>query len=280
MNLAFSIALYIIIFVFYIYMIHRIRLRARETVLLATVISFCVAANVICSKTIPLHAGTAMVVIAGISMGPEAGFMVGSLSRFICNFFDGQGPWTSWQMLSWGIIGFMSGMIFNKVVLKKRIPNEKIPLADRLSLRKDGRITLVMVPVISILAAVALAYIIYMIRGNEGSGFVGWRLYIYGFAGMVIGMLLQRKRFSVNPVNMAIYTFFSVFIIYGGIMNFGTMIMTYREFGLSELRTVYITGVPYDISHALGAAFCIFLFGDTIIRKISRVQIKFGIHIP
>ena len=38
---------------------------------------------------------------------------------FISNFFFGQGPWTPWQMLAFGIIGFISGIVFKKRVLPK-----------------------------------------------------------------------------------------------------------------------------------------------------------------
>ena len=74
------------------------RPKAREIVLIAMMTAITVCAHMIFHVTIPLQIGTAMVIIAGISMGPEAGFLVGALSRFVCNFFQGQGPWTPWQM--------------------------------------------------------------------------------------------------------------------------------------------------------------------------------------
>ena len=55
---------------------------------------------------------TAMVMIAGISFGGEAGFLVGAMSAFVSNFFFGQGAWTPWQMFAFGIIGFLAGEIF------------------------------------------------------------------------------------------------------------------------------------------------------------------------
>ena len=86
--------------------------RAREIALLSTMTGLSVAANELCSHTIPLHAGTAMVVISGIALGPETGFFVGALARFVCNFFSGQGPWTPWQMLGFGLVGFLGGVLF------------------------------------------------------------------------------------------------------------------------------------------------------------------------
>ena len=72
--------------------------KAREIVLVAMMSAITVAAHMFFHVTVPLQIGTAMVIIAGISMGPEAGFLVGAISRFICNFYMGQGLWTPWQM--------------------------------------------------------------------------------------------------------------------------------------------------------------------------------------
>ena len=61
----------------------------------------------------------AIVIISGICFGGEAGFLVGAVTGFVSNFFFGQGPWTPWQMFSFGIIGFLSGVLFRKGLLKK-----------------------------------------------------------------------------------------------------------------------------------------------------------------
>ncbi|MEG1996441.1 MAG: ECF transporter S component, partial [Oscillospiraceae bacterium] len=46
-------------------------------------------------------------------------FLVGAVSGFVSNFFFGQGPWTPWQMFAFGIIGFISSIIFSKNILPK-----------------------------------------------------------------------------------------------------------------------------------------------------------------
>ena len=61
----------------------------------------------------------ALVIISGICFGGESGFLVGAVTGFVSNFFFGQGPWTPWQMFAFGIIGFVSGIIFKKGFLKK-----------------------------------------------------------------------------------------------------------------------------------------------------------------
>lgn len=54
---------------------------------------------------------TAIVVITAIYIGSEAGFLTGALSAVISNFYFGQGPWTPFQMLSWGLIGLFAGLL-------------------------------------------------------------------------------------------------------------------------------------------------------------------------
>ena len=54
----------------------------------------------------------AIVIITGVSLGGEAGFLCAWLIMMISNMFFGQGPWTPWQMFSFGIIGFLAGLLF------------------------------------------------------------------------------------------------------------------------------------------------------------------------
>lgn len=56
----------------------------------------------------------AVVIISGACLGRRPGFCVGALSMLISNFMFSQGPWTIWQMMSYGLIGFVSGLIFYK----------------------------------------------------------------------------------------------------------------------------------------------------------------------
>lgn len=54
---------------------------------------------------------TAIVIICGMYLGAEAGFLCGALSAFISNFIFMQGPWTAFQMFAWGIIGFAAALL-------------------------------------------------------------------------------------------------------------------------------------------------------------------------
>ena len=49
--------------------------------------------------------------VSGVALGPAPGFMVGATSALVSNVFFGQGPWTPWQMLAWGGVGVVGGLL-------------------------------------------------------------------------------------------------------------------------------------------------------------------------
>ena len=89
------------------------RPQARELVIIAVMAALAVAGRV----AIPVpnfKAITGIVMIAGMAFGPQAGFMTGAVSAFASNFFYAQGPWTPWQMLAYGMGGFLAGILFSR----------------------------------------------------------------------------------------------------------------------------------------------------------------------
>lgn len=241
--------------------------KVREMVIIALMSALTVCGNMACYMIQPFQAGTAIVMISGICFGPEAGFLIGALARFTCNFFQGQGPWTPWQMFCWGIIGFISGVIFNKAKLHKS---------------KSRSFQIIVGPILSIGITLAIAFVIHKIWGS--GTFLGWQLYAFGALGIIIGLGVQRKRLPIDDITLTLYGFFITFIVYGGIMNIAAMVMASDIPGsgvtlsLKSLFILYISGVPYDTVHSLGTAFFMFWIGEKLIQKLERVKIKYGIY--
>jgi energy-coupling factor transport system substrate-specific component len=48
---------------------------------------------------------TYLIICSGFVFGPVAGFMVGSVTTLVSNFFLGHGPWTLYQIFAWGMAG-------------------------------------------------------------------------------------------------------------------------------------------------------------------------------
>lgn len=63
---------------------------------------------------------TAFSMITGMYLGGEAGFLVGAMAAVISNFYFGQGPWTPFQMFTWGMTGLLAGIL--AAPLKKSKP--------------------------------------------------------------------------------------------------------------------------------------------------------------
>lgn len=86
----------------------------RELVIIAVMTALSVIGRLIFAPLPGFKPVTAIVIITGIAFGSEAGFITGSLTALCSNVFYGQGPWTPFQMFSWGILGFIVGAIFFK----------------------------------------------------------------------------------------------------------------------------------------------------------------------
>lgn len=86
--------------------------QARELILIAVLSAIAVVGRLAFFMLPQFKPMVAVIIIAGIGLGAEAGFLTGVVSGFVSNFFFGQGPWTPWQMFAFGIIGFLAGVLF------------------------------------------------------------------------------------------------------------------------------------------------------------------------
>lgn len=98
--------------------------QAREMIVISVLVAIAVAGRAAFFMIPSFKPVTAIVIISGVCLGPQVGFLVGAMSGFVSNFLFGQGPWTPWQMFSFGMIGFMAGFLKQKNILS----TSKFPL--------------------------------------------------------------------------------------------------------------------------------------------------------
>lgn len=84
---------------------------AKRMILISCMTALSVLGRILFAMIPGFKPVTAMVVITAMYFGSEAGFLTGALSAVISNFYFGQGPWTPFQMFSWGIVGFLAGLL-------------------------------------------------------------------------------------------------------------------------------------------------------------------------
>ena len=82
---------------------------AIKTVTIAVMVAVSVISRIIFAPTPGFKPVTAITVFTAMYFGKEAGFMTGALSALVSNMFFGQGMWTPFQMIIWGLIGFVGG---------------------------------------------------------------------------------------------------------------------------------------------------------------------------
>nr|WP_294524393.1 ECF transporter S component [uncultured Blautia sp.] len=173
--------------------------KAREIMVIAVLAALGVAGRAAFFMVPSFKPVAAFVILTGISFGGEAGFLVGCLIMLISNMFMGQGPWTPWQMFSFGIIGFLAGILYKKGILKAR------------------------------------------------------------------------------KIDLCIYGFLSVVLIYGGIMNPASILMAYGYITKESLIAFYISGIPVDLVHAASTVIFLCILSRPLLTKLERIKVKYGL---
>ena len=83
---------------------------AQELVLLAVLCAVAVVGRMAFAAVPFFKPAAAIVILTGIAFGGQAGCLCGAASMLVSNFFFGQGAWTPWQMLAFGVAGLLAGV--------------------------------------------------------------------------------------------------------------------------------------------------------------------------
>ncbi len=102
------------------------RPQARELVTLAVLCAIAVASRAAFAIIPHFKPMAAIIMIAGMAFGAEAGFLVGAISAFASNFIFGQGMWTPWQMFAYGIAGLLAGIFYRYGVIGEKKGKQRI----------------------------------------------------------------------------------------------------------------------------------------------------------
>lgn len=103
-----------------LYSFDRRHTHIRRIVLISVMTALSVAGRFLFSAVPAFKPMTAVIVMAGMYFGAEAGFLCGAFTALLSNFYFGQGPWTPFQMVSLGLIGMFAG-ICHKPLKRSRI---------------------------------------------------------------------------------------------------------------------------------------------------------------
>lgn len=91
------------------------KIKSAEITLVATLIALAVASRAAFYLIPQFKPIGAVVVISGVCLGAQRGYIVGAFSAFVSNFIFGQGFWTPFQMVALGLVGLIAGLIFKRI---------------------------------------------------------------------------------------------------------------------------------------------------------------------
>ena len=85
--------------------------RSKELALIAALCAVAAGGRVLFAFVPNVQPVTIIVAVTGATLGPRAGIAVGGGAALLSNAVLGQGPWTPWQMLGWGLVGASAGVL-------------------------------------------------------------------------------------------------------------------------------------------------------------------------
>jgi len=97
----------------------RARPRPRDLMPVVVLTALAILGRVVTMPIPNFQPATALIILAGLFFGKHAGMLSGMLVALISNMIMGQGPWTPWQMLAWGLVGYGAGLLGSLVRLTK-----------------------------------------------------------------------------------------------------------------------------------------------------------------
>ena len=91
----------------------------REMVMLAVLAAIAGVSRIPFAPIPSVQPTTFVVIASAIALGPHSGLIIGASAALVSNMVLGQGPWTPWQMICWGMAGFIAGLLANTLFMKK-----------------------------------------------------------------------------------------------------------------------------------------------------------------
>jgi energy-coupling factor transport system substrate-specific component len=83
---------------------------SKELALIAALAAAAAAGRVLFAFIPNVQPVTMMTAASGATLGPRAGMTIGATAALLSNTVLGQGPWTPWQMIGWGLVGATAGL--------------------------------------------------------------------------------------------------------------------------------------------------------------------------
>ena len=95
---------------------------------------------------------------------------------------------------------------------------------------------------------------------------------LVGFFAGIIFKLIKPNRWLLSIVGFVL-----AFALYGIIADSSSALIMVNDYNLASVLAVYAAGVPYSAVFGGATALFLFLFGEAFIKKLNRLNTKYGI---
>ncbi|MFB7141102.1 ECF transporter S component [Gottfriedia sp. NPDC056225] len=104
-----------------------------------------------------------------------------------------------------------------------------------------------------------------------------WQMFCFGIIGFIAGLIFHKNRLPKKRLILCLFGGLSTFFIYGGIINFGALLMWSSHPTWEALIATYLSGVPFDLGHAAATVIFLAILANPMIEKLERIKKKYGL---
>ena len=182
------------------------------------------------------------------------------------------------------------------MVFENRKPQarELIVIAVLSALAVAGRAAFFMVPQFKPVVAIVIiaglcfgaesGFLVGAVTGFVSNFFFGqgpwtpWQMFCFGIIGFLAGIFYKKRIVKKTKLSLCVFGGLTTFIVYGGIINIGSLLMFTSVFSWKALLATYISGFWFDMVHAVATVFFLYFISQPMIEKLDRIKIKYGIY--
>ena len=98
-----------------------------------------------------------------------------------------------------------------------------------------------------------------------------------GLVGFFCGLLFYRKKYNTNRLAVSITGGLICFFVYGLTVDLCSILMMVTSYTPKAVISVYASGVPFNLIHAVTTAVLLFFINKPMTDKFTRLRVKYGI---